>query len=301
MAFDLDDDYACRRSIVDSLFISTADDNYVAARWAAAHGLDVDFFWLGVHAVEKYLKAALLLNGQSAKGYGHDIVRLYNDVQPLAPELLPSVLTRPLELTVDWSDEPTKSFIERLLRNGHADNRYLVSGYFRLEDDTFKLDQVAFAVRRLCQPLEAKREGVPDESIRQRMLKDHPSSARLGSHLEKIMEGKRGKELQHAALNFNFPFASFAPEGFEHTFMRYGFSGANPVLVRRILDPLRAKDPVRTAQADRTWRWVRGHIRLPPELIDAYEKERCKLRRSKDGRHPTAAASLQQNEKGRGD
>lgn len=297
MAVELNEDYAYRHNIVDELFIKTADENYITARWCAAQGLDVDFFWLGVHAVEKYLKAALLLNGRSAKNYkvrtrqknyGHDIVKLYAEVQPLAPELLASDLQRPPEIDgVGWYEEPTEKFIERLLRMGHADNRYLVSGYFRHPEDSFKLDQVVFAVRRLCQPLEAhflgkKRQGTPDQSRRERMLKDHPVSARLGSRLEEIMEGRRGKELQRVALNCNFPFAVFAPKDFKHAGMRYGMSGVNPVLVRRIIDPLKAMDSAREAQADQLWKWVRDNIQLPKALIDAYEEER--ERRKRDAR-----------------
>ena len=118
MPADLDADHAYRHSIVDELFIKTADDNYVTARWCFAYGLNVDFFWLGVHALEKYLKAALLLNGRSAKGYilgtkekkyGHNIVKLYTDVQRLAPELLPPQLVQPTEIEGPvWHEEPTE-------------------------------------------------------------------------------------------------------------------------------------------------------------------------------------------------
>ena len=92
---DLDDLYPFKHSIVDDLFIKTADDNYVAARWCFYVGLDVDFFWLAVHCLEKYMKAALVLNERPARTYGHDIEKLYADVVPLAPELLPTTLTVP--------------------------------------------------------------------------------------------------------------------------------------------------------------------------------------------------------------
>jgi hypothetical protein len=287
MAAELDAEYPYRHSIVQELFIKTADDNYVAARWCFTYGLDVDFFWLAVHALEKYLKAALLLNGRSArsystsgkeKTYGHDIVRLYADVQPLAPELLPTKLTCPAEISdPQWYEEPSECFIARLYDMGHAHNRYQLSGYIRREEDLLKLDQMVFAVRRLCQPLEThflgkKRSGVPDETRRQRILKDHPSSANLYSRLEETFGGKRGKMVRHAALNWNFP---FAPKGYKHTKMRYGtFSAVNPVLVRRILDPLDAGRPDQDKQADELWKWVRENIHLPREFIDAYGKAR---------------------------
>src|SRR5258708_36909789 len=95
MSIDLDDLYPGKHSLVDDFFIKTADDNYVVARWCADIGMDVDFFWLALHCLEKYLKAALALNGRSAKNYGHNIKALYDDAHPLAPELLPLTLTVP--------------------------------------------------------------------------------------------------------------------------------------------------------------------------------------------------------------
>lgn len=285
MAADLDAMYPYRHSIVQELFIKTADDNYVTARWCFAYGLDVDFFWLSVHALEKYLKAALLLNGHSAKSYvegtkekryGHNIVKLYADVQPLVPELLPATLSQPAELDIaHWYDEPTEKFLARLWRYGQADNRYQLLGYNRHGEDLFKLDMLVFAVRRLCQPLEThflgkKRKGTPDQSRRERMLKDHPVSSNLNSHLEEMMNGKWGKVLRHTALNCNFP---FAPEGYKHR-MRYGATFVNPVLVRRILDPLESGKPEYEAHSDKLWKWVHDNIHLPSDFIDAYEKAR---------------------------
>lgn len=232
MADEVDELYPYRHSIVNELFIKTADDNYVTARWCYANGFDVDFFWLAVHALEKYLKAVLLLNGCSAKAaivagkksnYGHDIVRLYADVKPLAPELLPVALICPSEIdNSSWHDATPEQFVQRLYNMGHADNRYQLTGYVLREGDLYKLDQLVFAVRRLCRPLEAhffgkKQAGLLDKSFRQRMTKDHPVSANLYSRLEEIMGGKRGQEAKHTALNYNFP---FAPKDYEHSTMR---------------------------------------------------------------------------------
>jgi hypothetical protein len=142
-----------------------------------------------------------------------------------------------------------------------------------------KLDQMVLGVRRLCQPLEShflgkKRPGVPDETRRLRMLKDHRTSSNLHSNLEKVIDGKRGKLVRHVTLNWNFP---FAPKNFKHTKMRYGlFSFVNPVLVRRILDPLDAGKPENDKRADDLWNWVRENIYLPREFVDVYEKERTK-------------------------
>jgi hypothetical protein len=63
---------------------------------------------------------------------------------------------------------------------------------------------------RVWTHLGKKRDGVPDESYRERMVKDHPSSANQYSRLEETMGGKRGEEARHVALNYNFPFAPIA-------------------------------------------------------------------------------------------
>jgi hypothetical protein len=53
--------------IARELFVFTADDNYIVARWCFAKKLNVDYFWLAVHLLEKYFKAILLINGRTSK------------------------------------------------------------------------------------------------------------------------------------------------------------------------------------------------------------------------------------------
>jgi hypothetical protein len=48
---------ASKHNLVLELFVRTADENYVTARWCAINQLNTDFLWLSVHALEKYLKA----------------------------------------------------------------------------------------------------------------------------------------------------------------------------------------------------------------------------------------------------
>ena len=92
----LDDLFRYKHSIANELYIKTADENYIVARGCSSYGLETDFFWLAAHCLEKYMKAALLLNERSAKEYvkngkktrySHDIDKLYEDTQHLAPEL----------------------------------------------------------------------------------------------------------------------------------------------------------------------------------------------------------------------
>jgi len=275
----LDDFYAEKRSIINELFIATADDNYVAARWCFRERLNVDFFWLAVHSVEKYLKAILLLNLKSAKQYGHDIVKLYAAATPLAPELFPAMLVKPERMPVEhWHVESAEQYVVRLYRDGQADNRYKLFGYSRYPEDLWKLDQLVFSIRRVCRPLEAYEMGRPVEGVtnisHREVLRRYPTRWKPQSKLEETMSGKHGDALLHAALNWNFP---FAPSGYEHSPTTYTSSSENPVLVRRLYDPLEA-GPKHFAHADVLWQWVKGNIQPPKSLITEIEDERSKIK-----------------------
>lgn len=286
----LDDLYPHKHSIANELYIKTADENYVVARWCSRHRLETDFFWLAAHSLEKYMKAALLLNERSAKKYGHDIEKLYEDVRSLAPELLPSTLVCPPEIKgAERQDEPTEQFIKRIHFYGQPDNRYQFVGYYKHGSDVLKLDQVLFAVRRLCQPLEAHylgrpHDGCPNQTRRERMLQDEPASSNLYSTLEEIIQGKRSKFLQRVLLNWNFP---FAPNEFKHGALNYSdFGMNNPVLVRRFLDPLDAGTPDSDRLADDIWSWAKENLHMSRDFIAVYEQERTE-RKNKRKRRPT--------------
>jgi HEPN domain-containing protein len=276
----LDDFYAERHSIINEMFIATADHNYVLARWSFHQHLNVDFFWLAVHSVEKYLKAALLMNGKSAKKYGHDITKLYAAVTPLAPELFPETLTKPEDrMPVEyWHNESAEKFIARLYRDGQADNRYQIFGYSRHPEDLWKLDQVVYSVRRVCKTLEAYELGKPHEGTanmsNREVLRKFPRRWRLNSKLEETISGKHGEELLEASLTWNFP---FAPGDYKQPPMTYTSSTQNPVLVRRLYDPLEG-GPTSFAHNDTLWEWVKGSIQLPKEVIKEIEEEREKIK-----------------------
>lgn len=278
MAETLDDFYAEKYSIIDELYIQTADDNYVLARWCFHQHLNIDFFWLAAHALEKYLKALLLMNSKSSKKYSHDIAKLYADVVPLAPELFPTTLLKP-EVRMPnkyWHSESVEMYIARLYRDGQADNRYQIFGYSRHPEDLWKLDQVVFSVRRACRQLEAYElgesyQGAINTSNRE-VLGKYPKRWRLPSRLEEIMSGKHGEELAKAALTSNFP---FAPDR-EQSQMSYTSSVRNSVLGRRLFDPL--GDPENFAHNDALWDWVKGNIQLPKETVKEIEEERAKIK-----------------------
>ena len=63
------------KDIIFETFIYTADSDYINARFLALNFQFRPFFWPALHAIEKYLKANLLIYGASVKGqeFGHHI------------------------------------------------------------------------------------------------------------------------------------------------------------------------------------------------------------------------------------
>ncbi len=122
-----------------------------------------------------------------------------------------------------------------------------------------------------------KSVGIPDETRRQRMLKDDPVSRDLSSNLEKTMSGKRGKLLRRVALKWNF---SFEPPDYKHGRMFYEERLVNPVMVRRFLDPLDAGTADQNKHADDLWAWANDNVHIPDRWRKVYEAER-KSRKAK--------------------
>jgi len=56
-----------KHDIAKELFLKTADQTCVVAHWCFLNRLYLDFYWNALHALEKHLKAVLLMNGLSAK------------------------------------------------------------------------------------------------------------------------------------------------------------------------------------------------------------------------------------------
>jgi hypothetical protein len=99
------------------------------------------------------------------------------------------------------------------------------------------------------------------------------------------MSSDRGDELLHAALNWNFP---FAPNGYKHTTTTYTSSSSNPVLVRRLYDPLEG-GPQNFAHADVLWQWVKDNIHLPKALVTEIEDQRNKIKAKATAAAPVSA------------
>ncbi len=276
--------------VTRELFLNTADQTYIVARWCFLNSLYLDFYLNGVHAVEKFLKASLLMNGRSAmknaedRAFQHDIVRLFEAVRSYAAEFFPKALERPEALNIaHWADERTTDFVERLNGLGDPNNRYNVFGFVQRPEDLYKLDLFVYAARRVAVCLDAP-------SVTQRNADNGPSPSfadllrrspdfqphDVGSTLAKLTGPKATDEVRRAALNHNLP---FAPDEFEHQQRQSSWSASNSVLGLMVLNP--AKEPpspddsVVADLAD----WAVENISLPKDAKAEIRRAGERLRR----------------------
>jgi hypothetical protein len=285
---------ALQTSLVDDLFARTADENYITARWCAANDLRIDFFWLAVHALEKYLKAVLLLNGKPATKYGHDIVQLYADVKLLAGDLLPDRLKQPEALDIShWKELGVEQFMEYLLRNGNADNRYLIYGYVWQSQDVHMLDQVVFGVRRLTCALDeryisTREPGAPTSTNRDILAAQPSYFGRLFLRLDELISASEDTPARIAALNLNM---AFAPPNYKHIPMRGGTSSRNPVILRNILRPLESSDARSAAEGLEIACWLLANVRVPDGVHKQIKAAIAKARTRHSLHHPGCGPS----------
>jgi hypothetical protein len=259
-------------SLVERMFIATADQDYILARWAAINRLDINFLWLGLQAVEKYLKAILLLNGRSAKKYRHNVERLYKAVLRLDSVTF-GPLTKPTALFLDeipWSDESIFQFLKRLNRIGDPNNRYMLYGFFVQTEDLFKLDQLIWAVRRHCRPF-AETILAGEKRIKinwiDRLKKD-PSFWQLDNNflIEKLVDGEASTR-REALMELNLP---FAPNR-SHTLTGWRLTSAAGPLDDWILS-LKSKDIEVRRHAKNILKWVAENITLARKDMEEIQK-----------------------------
>ncbi|GHD49356.1 HEPN domain-containing protein [Marinobacter persicus] len=153
--------------VISDSFVKPADEDYVTARLLAKKGMHRAFFWAACQALEKYLKAFLLMRGASVNRFrGHPIADLYSEACSVDAELL----------TVDTSFHPAikihqnvsesieglsvAQFINGIEMQGSPDNRYNSFGVNFNTGYLFALDSFVFGLRQ--------RIGVPpiEETLR---------------------------------------------------------------------------------------------------------------------------------------
>ncbi len=154
------------------------------------------------------------------------------------------------------------------MRNGNAANRYLIYGYVTHSQDLHVLDQMVFTVRRLICSLDervfpSRKVGAPSVTNRE-ILTNQPGYYRgMSMPLDEFIGAKEESPARTAALNLNMV---FAPKDFPHTPIRGGSASRNPVILRRVLDPLRSDDARRAADGCEIADWLLSTVHVPKEV-----------------------------------
>jgi len=157
---------AIKTGFIKESFIRTADHNYLLGRQGLRLGLVTDGMWLVAHAVEKYLKATLLLNGRGTKSHSHDIASLFDEALQIAGEYIPEKFMRIRGgVFVEWTKRITiREYISRLNSLGAPENRYQLFGYNFTTGDVLLVDQLIYWLRRTSRTLE-KVENLSDPNF----------------------------------------------------------------------------------------------------------------------------------------
>jgi hypothetical protein len=253
--------------IIQNMFLRTADDNYIVARWCHENDLITDFFWNAAHALEKYMKAVLLYNGESTRNLGHDLGKIYCEVCRLAEDLLPTMLTKPPNLEIhNWVNLKPSEFLDVLECFGSPDNRYAETGFVQPPRYLQMLDQMVWSLRRIALRLD---KAVPDwdnrsepptlkEDLKGSPRKCYDRDLPLDNLLNTTEQQKRD-----ALLNLNY---WFAPQNYQHRNGSSGNSAQNSPIWLTILEPLNSGLPQKVNLANSTADWLLENVKLGKEL-----------------------------------
>ncbi|MDP3474427.1 HEPN domain-containing protein [Hydrogenophaga sp.] len=173
--------------IICESFIFTGDRDYMTARFAFFQKQSHLFLWSAAQAVEKYLKANILLLGEGAISKTHSLSGLFKALNASNPERLQVNTSMPVgwakQGVVYWPIQSVGDFLLRLEAIGSPDVRY---DQVKLEEnlqDLVLLDRLNF-------------------SLRDRLVNEPVQGCR---HV--------GKAISDCFLDFNF---SFAPSDHPH-------------------------------------------------------------------------------------
>lgn len=142
-------------AVIYESFIKPGDEDYITARLLAQKGMYRAFFWAASQALEKYLKAFLLMRGRPVKHFkGHPIAALLREACSVDEQLI-SIDTKP-HSKIKYHPSSEKSFkeismaefIKDIEAQGSPDNRYNSFGVGFNSGYLFSLDSFVFFLRQ---------------------------------------------------------------------------------------------------------------------------------------------------------
>jgi len=127
--------WAPRNIFIKGSFRDTADHDYIAARVLHRQQLWGQFLWMGLQAIEKYLKAIILFDDGDTRRLNHNIVKALKQAEGIE------------RLGMKVSDR-AKEFIVYL--GGQGENRYFTWPRYVKGKELFQLDHTVWQIRRYC-------------------------------------------------------------------------------------------------------------------------------------------------------
>jgi hypothetical protein len=279
-----------KSALIQEHFVATADADYLTARWAYDAGCFYNFCWSASQCVEKYLKAAILYDGRSTKGFGHNLNKLYPEVSKIDPALMKIKILMPLTTGKGrelWDGKSMLDFVDYLNLYGSADGRYALEGIYINGPVIHPLDSLCVLVRKL---IRLQKDQLFPETIRP-IKPDHDWSISAHLPLERLFaeqyQAGESHKLRWTFRNMNFAFFDDRVEGETVLAQREATFGGQI----SFLSPLR-NHLVRLAQLDdseeniritnelRTW--VEANIQLSDRLRGKLgfpqRQDKCKKR-----------------------
>jgi len=133
----------------NQFFVIAADEDYLFARWSRLNGFHRKFYWFAAQAIEKYLKATIVLNCGSAKDLKHDLLASYErHCEHLGSDSFLKFPNTPSAIAEVWLQQTPKEFLKRVNAFGGSDSRYRMTPFSTKVDDLHKLDASVFELRR---------------------------------------------------------------------------------------------------------------------------------------------------------
>jgi len=168
-------------------FRDCADQDYIAARAAHKMSLHIQFLWLALQTIEKYLKAILIFNKRTdGKHLGHATFKLY--------EKLANISDIQFDIPTHVGD--FCRFLEIFGTNRYFEHAYTLDGY-----ELMRLDEAVWFIRRYCQVLRWREETGDDtvpsfadtlSKIQSQDTLKHPAQFSLpGGFLEAVRADKK--------------------------------------------------------------------------------------------------------------
>ncbi len=142
-------------NVIYDSFVVPGDQDYLMSRLLAQKGLPRGFYWAAAQAIEKYLKAFLLMNGESVKKFkAHPIKALFEAASKIDTSIANFDILPHQNIQIDASvlshlkTFNTTGFIDDIEKHGSADNRYNTYGVKYNTGHLCAMDSLSFKLRR---------------------------------------------------------------------------------------------------------------------------------------------------------